>query len=379
MQNVKSITARVFDESDAAIIANGAAMSAWMMKQNYCRSCGSPMKIVKGGQKAVCVECKQAVYPELMACCLSLITCGNYVLLGRNAKWPQNFYSLLAGFVEASESLEASVVRETLEEASIELTPSSVEYVMSQPWPFPNQLMIGFRAAVEPVRLGPLKMPPNPKMLDSELADARWFHVDYLAPRLSPERAYADPREVSVDIPFGEIALPGEHALARRLIQMWVDEKMSYRRRRCDDRLITTLVSGSFFTECELSNGEENVDASSSFVEDGSGDFHPLHFVMCEVLLAQEGQAPVVIRAAPGEISTIRNEVIAEVERVGQGARAVAYVRATGKINCKRTQQGTQQIQIKMLSEASDDGFDARAITVAMLQKACPFHEFYFV
>ena len=376
MVNVKSASARAFDESDAAIAANGASLAGWAAKQRYCRSCGSKMRIVKGGQKAVCVECRGAVYPELMACCLSLITCGNYVLLGRNAKWPKNFYSLPAGFVESSESLEASVVREAKEETSVELLPASVEYVMSQPWPFPNQLMIGFRAAVEPVRLGPLKMPPVPKTIDSELADARWFHVDYLAPRLTPERSFADPREIDVSIPFGEIALPGEHALARQMIQMWVNEKMSYRRRRCDDRLVTTVVEGSFFTECELSSGDESVD--SSFVEDDSGNFQPLHFVMCEVLLAQEGQAPVVIRAAPGDVGKIRADVVAEVEQVGQGARAVAYVRATGRIKCKKDPSGSQSIQVKMLSEASDDGFDARAITIAMLEKACPFHKFTF-
>ena len=374
--NVKSASASAFNESDAAIAANGASLAGWAAKQRFCRSCGSKMRIVKGGQKAVCVECREAVYPELMACCLSLVTCGNYVLLGRNAKWPKNFYSLPAGFVESSESLEAAVVREAKEETSVELLPSSVEYVMSQPWPFPNQLMIGFRAAVEPVRLGPLKMPPVPKTIDSELADARWFHVDYLAPRLTPERSFADPREVDVNIPFGEIALPGEHALARQMIQMWVDEKMSYRRRRCDDRLVTTVVEGSFFTECELSSGDESVD--SSFVEDDSGNFQPLHFVMCEVLLAQEGQAPVVIRAAPGDVGKIRADVVAEVEQVGQGARAVAYVRATGRIKCKKDPSGSQSIQVKMLSEASDDGFDARAITIAMLEKACPFHKFTF-
>jgi hypothetical protein len=224
-------------------------------------------------------------------------------------------------------------------------------------------------------------MPPEPKMIDGELADARWFHVDYLAARLSPERAFADPRGGDDDdaIPFGEIALPGEHALARVLVQNWVDEKMMYRRRRCDDRLVTTVVEGSFFTECELASFDD--DKGDAFVfENDNGELQDLalHFVMVEVLLAQEGQAPVVFRAAPGDVSAIREDVVAEVERVGQGARAIAFVRATGRIKCKRRSDGVQSIRITMLSEASDDGFDARRCVVAMLQKACPFHLYEF-
>jgi len=381
-RDVKTTTGRAaFDAEDASIVAAGAGLLRWREKQKFCRNCGREgPKIVKGGRKATCEACGESSYPELMPCCLALITCGNYVLLGRNRRWPQNFYSLLAGFVEGSESLEGCVAREAFEEASVVVDPAGVEYVASQPWPFPNQLMMGFRAAVVADRLGPLKMPPETKTLDGELADARWFHVDYLASRISPERARLDPRgdESAEPIPFGEIALPGEHALARVLIQNWVDEKMSYRRRRCDDRLVTTVVEGSFFTECELSSGDDESGDAFAFRDDVA-ESQALHFVMCEVLLAREGQAPVVIRAAPAEVSKIRDDVVAEVEKVGDGARALAYVRATGRITCKRDADGSQRINVKMLSEASDEEFDARAIVVAMLQKACPFHEFTFV
>ena len=382
-RDVKTTTARAaFDAEDAAIVAAGAGMIRWRGKQKFCRNCGREgPKIVRGGRKAMCEACGESSYPELMSACLALITCGNYLLLGRNKRWPKNFYSLIAGFVEGSESLEGCVAREAFEEASVVVDPAGVEYVASQPWPFPNQLMMGFRAAVVPDRLGPLKMPPETNTLDGELADARWFHVDYLASRISPERARPDPRgvESAEPIPFGEIALPGEHALARVLIQNWVEEKMSYRRRRCDDRLVTTVMEGSFFTECELSSGDdENGDAFA--FRDDVAESQALHFVMCEVLLAREGQAPVVIRAAPAEVSKIRDDVVAEVEKVGEGARAVAHVRATGRITCKRdAKDGSQRINVKMLSESSDEEFDARAIVVAMLQKACPFHEFRFV
>ena len=87
---------------------------------------------------------------------------------GRNSKWPRGFYSCLAGFVDQSESLEQAVAREVLEESSIQVRPGSVAYVSSQPWPFPCQLMMGFRADVDAKALGPLQVPPTPKLVGTD-------------------------------------------------------------------------------------------------------------------------------------------------------------------------------------------------------------------
>jgi NAD+ diphosphatase len=73
-----------------------------------------------------------------------LVTRGNQVLLGRSHAWPEGMYSLLAGFVEPGETLEAAVRREVAEETDIEV--GAVRYLASQPWPFPASLMVGCAA-----------------------------------------------------------------------------------------------------------------------------------------------------------------------------------------------------------------------------------------
>ena len=183
---------------------------------------------------------------------LTLCTCGDYALLGRNSKWPRGFYSCLAGFVDQSESLEQAVAREVLEESGIAVEPGSARYASSQPWPFPCQLMVGFRAEVAPrtIRVGgaagsgsgtekargrgngdgrgnafAFSYPPTPSLDIAELRDARWFHRDWLREQIGK---HVDPREakggVTREIPVGEIALPGTHAMARRLVEQWVAE-----------------------------------------------------------------------------------------------------------------------------------------------------------
>ena len=91
------------------------------------------------------------------------ITSGDKLLLGRGPSWPERMYSLLAGFVEPGETIEAAVRRETKEESDITVGP--VRYVTSQPWPFPMSLMFGCHgeAVSEQIAIDPV-----------ELADARW-------------------------------------------------------------------------------------------------------------------------------------------------------------------------------------------------------------
>ena len=99
-----------------------------------------------------------------------LITCGNSVLLGRSPGWPEGMYSLLAGFVEPGETMEAAVRREVLEEAGI--TVSAVEYLASQPWPFPSSLMFGCKGQATSKEI---TLDPN------ELDDALWLTREELA------------------------------------------------------------------------------------------------------------------------------------------------------------------------------------------------------
>jgi NAD+ diphosphatase len=110
---------------------------------------------------------------------IMLISRGEEVLLARAPRFPEKMYSVLAGFVEAGESLEQTVIREVREEVGIEIT--NIRYFGSQPWAFPNSLMIGFTATYAG---GELAIDPQ------EISDAAWFHRDNL-PQIPPKPSIA--------------------------------------------------------------------------------------------------------------------------------------------------------------------------------------------
>ena len=228
--------------ADAGLLAAAAGLARWQRTVRFCSECGSRTVLVKAGHKARCADdavsgCRGAFYPKLMPAVLTLCTCGDYALLGRNSKWPRGFYSTLAGFVDQSESLEQAVAREVLEESGVAIDERSTTYVASQPWPFPCQLMVGFEAKAAPrtVELTDksarditktfsktFSYPPTPNLDIHELRDARWFHRDWLREEL--RKNLGDPREPGNprEIPLGSVAVPGSHALARHLIERWV-------------------------------------------------------------------------------------------------------------------------------------------------------------
>lgn len=105
--------------------AAAGGLLKWQRNTKFCQRCGSPVRLVKAGHKATCTaaSCGASAYPILMPAVLTLCTCGDYALLGRNSRWPRGFYSCLAGFVDQSESLEQAVAREVLEESGIVITP----------------------------------------------------------------------------------------------------------------------------------------------------------------------------------------------------------------------------------------------------------------
>ena len=130
-----------------------------------------------------------------------LIVHGNAVLLGRSAHWPPGMYSLLAGFMEPGESIEAAVRREVLEEAGVPV--GQVDYLSSQPWPFPSSLMIGCRglALAREIRRDP-----------AELEDARWVSREGVLAALTG------------DDPDLKPARPG--SIARFLIERWLADRL---------------------------------------------------------------------------------------------------------------------------------------------------------
>jgi NAD+ diphosphatase len=148
---------------DAELVVTARAVLNWQRSHRFCSTCGTPSVISMSGWQRDCPACDAKHFPRTDPVVIMLITRGNKVLMGRSPHWPEGMFSLLAGFVEPGETVEAAVRREVFEESGIRV--GRVGYLASQPWPFPNSLMMGCygEAESEAITLDPV-----------ELDDARW-------------------------------------------------------------------------------------------------------------------------------------------------------------------------------------------------------------
>lgn len=169
----------VLDDDTLAISMRAVQVLAWDRTHQFCGACGSPTTLGNHERVRSCSTCKLTVYPRISPAMMVLVTRGNELLLGRGVNFPSGFYSALAGFVEAGESVEETVHREVMEEVNVKV--KNLRYFNSQSWPFPNSLMIAFTAEYDE---GDLK--PD----TTELIDAKWFDVNDL-PRIPPKFSIA--------------------------------------------------------------------------------------------------------------------------------------------------------------------------------------------
>ena len=130
---------------DAELAATAKAVFGWHASHRFCAKCGAASDISMGGWQRTCPACNAHHFPRTDPVVIMLITHGNSVLMGRSPIWPEGMFSLLAGFVEPGETLEAAVRREVFEEAGVRV--GQVDYLASQPWPFPASLMFGCHGA----------------------------------------------------------------------------------------------------------------------------------------------------------------------------------------------------------------------------------------
>ncbi len=156
---------------DELLSLGGMAMQAlwWESTSGHCPRCGAPTERIENEWGKRCSRCRYEHYPHLHPCVIVLVRDGERVLLARKAGWAPGRYALVAGFVDNGESLESAVRREVREEVGVDV--DDIQYVGSQNWPFPSQLMIGFVARYAG---GELRIDPE------ELEDARWFSRDAL-------------------------------------------------------------------------------------------------------------------------------------------------------------------------------------------------------
>ena len=186
----------VLSRAEAGLLAQARGLLHWHERHRFCGACGTPTLPVQAGHARLCKACGTETFPRTDPAMIVLVTHGERALLGRSARFPPGMYSTLAGFVEPGESLEDTVRREVFEEAGVVL--GAITYRSSQPWPFPQSLMVGFRAEA---RSTELRLDPD------ELEDALWLERAVLA---DPERC--------------PIRLPGPDSIARFLIEEWLAE-----------------------------------------------------------------------------------------------------------------------------------------------------------
>ena len=151
------------------VAARAAQVLEWDRAHRFCGVCGTPTEPVERDRARRCPACKHLAYPRVTPAMMALVWRPGEVLLARAPHFAAGVYSALAGFVEAGESIEECIERETAEEVGVRV--GDVRYFGSQSWPFPHSLMVAFTArwtGGEIVR-----------QVD-EIEDAQWFPLDAL-------------------------------------------------------------------------------------------------------------------------------------------------------------------------------------------------------
>lgn len=178
------------DMEKFAMAGRARQFSDFLTTHRFCGRCGGRMQAIDWELAMQCPDCKHRCYPRVSPCIIVAITKGKQLLLAQGKRHKQGMYSILAGFVEAGESLEDALHREVYEEAGIEVT--NLRYHQSQPWPFPHSLMMGYTAEW---KSGDLHIDPY------ELVTGDWFDFDDLPP------------------------IPGHGTIARTLIEKAISEQ----------------------------------------------------------------------------------------------------------------------------------------------------------
>lgn len=180
-------------------LAAGVALARWHGGQPPCEVCGSATRPDLAGARRVCVGCGQLQFPRIDPCVIVAVTDpDDRLLLARQAQWAPRRVSIIAGFIEAGESAEQAVHRETLEEVGVRL--ASLSYVSSQPWPMPRSLMLGFEA----------------RAVNGELK----VDGDEIV-----EGAYYTRADLAAAVASGEVILPSQASIARDLIGRWLSSR----------------------------------------------------------------------------------------------------------------------------------------------------------
>jgi NAD+ diphosphatase len=149
---------------DGALAGRAKGLTGWRITYQFCPSCGAPLADDRGIMARTCTKCGKQLFPRIEPAVIVLITRGDKMLLARHKAHNSAMFSCIAGFIELGESAEQAVVREVREETGLEI--KDLRYFGSQGWPFPDQLMLGYRAEYAGGEI---------RVQESELYEAEWF------------------------------------------------------------------------------------------------------------------------------------------------------------------------------------------------------------
>lgn len=162
-------------EEDLFLLAGRAFQIVnWNRMNAFCGKCGNPTEVKQNELAKLCPRCDSVYYPRISPAVIVAVVRDNKILLAHNKNFRSNWYSVIAGFVEPGETFENCVTREVMEEVGIKV--KNIKYFSSQPWPFPDSLMVGFIAEYESGEI----------VVDgTEIDAADWYGADNLPPRPS--------------------------------------------------------------------------------------------------------------------------------------------------------------------------------------------------
>jgi NAD+ diphosphatase len=176
--------AGLLPDEELAIAGLAVQIVEYDRTTRFCGSCGSATEPVRTERARVCPSCHRIVYPRLSPAVIVLVRNETALLMVRGRRAAPGRYSLVAGFVEPGETIEHAAHREVREETGIAI--KNIRYCASEPWPFPDSLMLGFVAEYDGGEIVPDGV---------EIESARWFdrdHLPDLPPPLSLTRALID-------------------------------------------------------------------------------------------------------------------------------------------------------------------------------------------
>ena len=163
----------VMDEALLSVAGRAFQISTWARTHRFCGACGTPTVHLRGERCVKCPGCGFMAYPRISPAMMVLIKRGDSILLARHRASPAPFFTALAGFVEAGESVEEAIHREVFEEVGLKVR--NIAYFGSQPWPFPHSLMIAYTAEFAD---GDIRID------EAEIAEARWFGPGDTLPKI---------------------------------------------------------------------------------------------------------------------------------------------------------------------------------------------------